>query len=136
MRVLPLGLVLTTLAFVGCDSGRRDPNLAADTLTTTSSRIAASDVAAVPETAPVVHVAPAPVHRARTVRHTRSVSHSSTSHVYAAAPAVHRHTKRDALIGAGVGAGVGAITHGVKGGIVGGVLGGAAGAIIGHTVDK
>src|SRR4051812_28034275 len=121
MRALPLGLVLTTLAFVGCDTAQRDASLAADTLTTTSSRIMTSDVASGrTEAAPVEHVAP--VRRSTPVRHTARTSHASTTHVYAQpVPVVHRHTKRDAAIGAGVGATVGAITHGVKGGIVGGV---------------
>lgn len=51
-----------------------------------------------------------------------------------------RHTKRDAIIGAGAGAVVGAVAggrrHRVRGAVVGAVVGGAAGGLFGHHVDK
>lgn len=132
MRALTLSLVLSTLAVAaGCDSGPRDPDLAAQELTT-------ANLTAAPETS-------VPVQR-NTARPSTAVRQSSTatttrrSTTTASAPqtvvVTHRHTKRDAAIGAGAGAVVGGLTHGTKGAIVGGILGGAAGAIIGHKVDK
>jgi uncharacterized protein YcfJ len=87
-----------------------------------------------------------------TTSHASTTHHTSTAHrstsgssssgtVYAPAPAPRtvtvKHTKRDAIIGAGAGAVIGGIAgHGVKGAVVGGVLGGVLGGVIGNNVDK
>lgn len=83
--------------------------------------------------------------RTTTVRHTTTRSSSSRSSgsapVYSApapAPAVVKHTTRDAAIGAGAGAVIGAVTsrNKVKGAIIGGAAGAILGGVIGNNVDK
>ncbi|HEX8433122.1 MAG TPA: glycine zipper domain-containing protein [Longimicrobium sp.] len=80
-------------------------------------------------------------------RSSGSSASSSGSGSYESAPTYRaprvttvRHTKRDAIIGAGAGAVVGAVAggsrHRVRGAVVGAVVGGAAGGLFGHHVDK
>lgn len=130
MRALSMGLVLSTLTFAACDQGPRDQGL--------SGEVATSDLTASADAAPNTTAPAKSVHQSTTVRHTGGTATTRAPSAPAREPVVvvHRHTKRDAAIGAGVGAVVGGATHGTKGAIVGGVLGGAAGAIVGHKVDK
>ncbi len=79
-----------------------------------------------------------PYYGAAPVRRTTStgVRRSSSSGVYVAREPV-RHTKRDAVIGAGAGAVIGAVSSRdkLKGAIIGAAAGGLLGGIVGHTID-
>jgi len=69
-------------------------------------------------------------------------SAGSSSGTYRREPRVVevKHTRRDAVIGAGAGAVIGAVAggprHRVRGAIIGAAVGGVAGAVIGNNVDK
>ena len=83
--------------------------------------------------------APRTVYRAPVRRTTRSSGTYSSQPVYRApAPVEVKHTKRDAVIGAGAGAIIGAVTskNKVKGAIIGGAAGAILGGVIGNNVDK
>ena len=85
--------------------------------------------------------APRTVYRAPVRRTTRSSSggtYSSQPVYRAPAPVEVKHTKRDAIIGAGAGAIIGAVTsrNKVKGAIIGGAAGAIIGGVIGNNVDK
>jgi len=150
MRVLYLGLVVSTLVASGCD---RDTAAVAQ---------GAADVAVPQDVVDVrTEASPlAPVAQPKQARETQTISRPRTSTGTRSAPVtraepayrpvevVHApqprtetttNVKRDALIGAGIGAAIGATVHRpnrVKGAIVGGVIGGAAGAVVGATIDK
>jgi uncharacterized protein YcfJ len=85
--------------------------------------------------------APRTVYRTPVRRTTRSSSggtYSSQPVYRAPAPQEVKHTKRDAVIGAGAGAVIGAVTsrNKVKGAIIGGAAGAILGGVIGNNVDK
>ena len=80
----------------------------------------------------------APVRRTTTRSSSGTYSSQPVYRAPAPAPAVVKHTKRDAAIGAGAGAIIGAVTsrNKVKGAIIGGAAGAILGGVIGNNVDK
>jgi hypothetical protein len=169
MRVLRFAVIVSSLVgMAACDrpAPQADKSAAADLswLDTMDLRspvqkvdslaaLSPAEQALLPVAQPEAKPAAAPVRKAAarrtsSTRHRSSGSRSSGSYegsssagTYSAPRTVTvKHTRRDAVIGAGAGAVIGAVAggsrHRVKGAVIGGVAGAVAGAVIGNNVDK